>query len=79
MLIFRNTFRNVLYCRLFVKKTTKSMYYKLRRCRRSYKDEFVAIFTKILNRHAHGKYKFTEELTSVSTTVYFVFVDTNSF
>ncbi|XP_073966074.1 uncharacterized protein [Choristoneura fumiferana] len=52
-------------CRLFVKKKLKSYYMKLRRCRRSYEDEFVSIFTKILNRHAHGKYKFTEELTAL--------------
>ncbi|KAI8431525.1 hypothetical protein MSG28_016027 [Choristoneura fumiferana] len=59
---------------LFVKKKLKSYYMKLRRCRRSYEDEFVSIFTKILNRHAHGKYKFTEELTAVFILKFFVFM-----
>ncbi|XP_063392211.1 uncharacterized protein LOC134677680 [Cydia fagiglandana] len=50
-------------CKLYLQN--ESMDFDAGKCfRRSYQKEFLGVVTMILNKHAHGTYKFTEEMTA---------------
>ncbi|XP_063372069.1 uncharacterized protein LOC134660257 [Cydia amplana] len=51
-------------CKLYLQN--ESMDFEASKCfRRSYQKEFLGVVTMILNKHAHGTYKFTAEMTSL--------------